>query len=88
MLFAASCAEDSVGTDNGNEAQVTFNLGLEGQSATRALIGDGQTVTDMYYQVFDKSGAPLQLTLKPVKKEKFLCKFFTFCHFGCPNGLL
>ena len=47
MLFAASCAEDSVGTDNGNEAQVTFNLGLEGQSATRA-IGDGTTVTDMY----------------------------------------
>ena len=67
MLFAASCAEDSVGTDNGNETQVTFNLGLEGQSATRA-IGDGTTVTDMYYQVFDANGVKLAVTPQPVQK--------------------
>ena len=68
MLFAASCAEDTVGTDNGNEAQVTFNLGLEGQSATRA-IGDGTTVTDMYYQVFDANGVKLAVTPQPVLNE-------------------
>ena len=30
----------------------------------------------------------LQKSEKPINKLKFLCKFFTFCHFGCQNGLL
>ena len=67
MLFAVSCAEDKVGT-NDNESQVVFNLGLEGQSGTRA-IGDGTTVTDLYYQVFDDKGEALPLTPEPVRVE-------------------
>ena len=56
MLLTASCSNDDLGTDNGNEAQVTFNLGLEGQAGTRATIGDGKTVTDLHYAVFDEAG--------------------------------
>ena len=59
MLFAASCTKDNVGTDNGNEAQVTFNLGLEGQSGTRATIGDGTGVTKLFYYIFDAEGKRL-----------------------------
>ena len=68
MLFAMSCAEDKVGTNNGDEAQVVFNLGLEGQSGTRA-IGDATTVTDLYYQVFDENGEALSLTPEPIRIE-------------------
>ena len=68
MLFAMSCAEDKVGSNNGDETQVVFNLGLEGQSGTRA-IGDGTTVTDLYYQVFDENGEALSLTPEPVRIE-------------------
>ena len=72
MLFVASCAEDKVGSNNGDEAQVVFNLGLEGQSGTRA-IGDGTTVTDLYYQVFDENGEALSLTPEPVRIEDEFC---------------
>lgn len=68
MLFVASCTEDKVGSNNGNETQVVFNLGLEGQSGTRA-IGDGTTVTDLYYQVFDENGEALSLTPEPIRIE-------------------
>ena len=72
MLFAASCTKDNVGTDNGNEAQVTFNLGLEGQSGTRA-IGDGTRVNELYYAVFEK-GATTPL-------EAYKCKKAHLCNF-------
>ena len=71
MLFAASCTEDNVGTDNGNEAQVTFNLGLEGQSGTRATIGDGTSVTDLHYAVFDADGNRLTQIAKVHREDEF-----------------
>ena len=78
MLFAASCAEDSVGTDNGNEAQVTFNLGLEGQSGTRAIddpvIGDGTKVNELYYAVFAE-GATEPLEAYKCKKVNDVTSF-------------
>ena len=69
MLFAVSCTEDNVGTDNGNEAQVTFNLSLEGQSGTRA-IGDGTSVNKFSYAVFDAQNN-LLTALKADKENAF-----------------
>ena len=56
MLFATSCAEDNVGMDNKGDVQVAFNLGVEGQSGTRA-IGDGAKVDQLYYAVFEEGAA-------------------------------
>ncbi len=53
MLFAASCSNEDLGTNDANDTQVTFNLSLEGQSGTRA-IGDGTTVNKLCYAVFDE----------------------------------
>ena len=42
MLLATSCSNDELDVvQSGNEAQVTFSLGLEGGIATRAAISDG-----------------------------------------------
>lgn len=56
MLFATSCSNDELdAVQSGNEAQVTFSLGLEGGIATRA-ISDGKSADVLMYAVFDEEG--------------------------------
>ena len=59
MLFATSCSNDELdAVQSGNEAQVSFSLGLEGGIATRA-ISDGKSADVLVYAVFDKDGKRL-----------------------------
>ena len=59
MLFATSCSNDELdAVQSGNEAQVTFSLGLEGGIDTRA-ISDGKSADVLMYAVFDKDGKRL-----------------------------
>lgn len=56
MLLATSCSKDELETaQSGNEAQVTFSLGLEGRIATRA-ISDGESADKLVYAVFNENG--------------------------------
>ena len=56
MLFATSCSNDELDVvQSGNEAQVSFSLGLEGGIATRA-ISDGKSADVLMYAVFDEEG--------------------------------
>lgn len=56
MLLATSCQKDELdAVQSGNEAQVTFSLGLEGGIATRA-ISDGESADVLMYAVFDEEG--------------------------------
>ena len=59
MLLATSCSNDELdAVQSGNEAQVSFSLGLEGGIATRA-ISDGKSADVLVYAVFDKDGKRL-----------------------------
>ena len=54
MLFATSCSNDELEVvQSGNEAQVSFSLGLEGAIGSRA-ISDGKSADVLMYAVFDK----------------------------------
>ena len=56
LLLATSCSkEEQDVVQSGNEAQVTFSLGLEGGIATRA-ISDGESADVLMYAVFDEAG--------------------------------
>lgn len=53
MLFATSCSNDELeAAQSGNEAQVTFSLGLEGGIATRA-ISDGESANKLVCAIYD-----------------------------------
>lgn len=68
MLLATSCSNDELGlTQSGNEAQVSFSLGLEGGIATRA-ISDGKSADVLMYAVFDKDGNRIT-TIDKVEKS-------------------
>lgn len=61
MLFATSCSNDELDmVQSGNEAQVTFSLGLEGGIDTRA-ISDGTGAKKLVYAVYklDADGIPV-----------------------------
>lgn len=67
MLLATSCSNDELDVvQSGNEAQVTFSLGLEGGIATRA-ISDGKSADVLMYAVFDKNGERIN-TIQKVSK--------------------
>lgn len=67
MLLATSCSNDELDVvQSGNEAQVTFSLGLEGGIATRA-ISDGKSADVLMYAVFDKNGDRIN-TIQKVSK--------------------
>lgn len=67
MLLATSCSkEEQDVVQSGNEAQVTFSLGLEGGIATRA-ISDGKSADVLMYAVFDKNGERIN-TIQQVSK--------------------
>lgn len=56
MLFATSCSNDELETvQSGNEAQVTFSLGLENGIDSRA-ISDGTGAKKLVYAVYNASG--------------------------------
>lgn len=68
MLLATSCSNDELDVvQSGNEAQVTFSLGLEGGIATRA-ISDGKSADILMYAVFDKDGQRIS-TIEKVEKS-------------------
>lgn len=56
MLLATSCSNDELDVvQSGNEAQVSFSLGLEGGIATRA-ISDGTGAKKLVYAVYNANG--------------------------------
>ena len=60
MFSVASCSqEEVVGNASGNEVEVTFNATMEGQAVSRA-IGDGLTVDQLYFAVYDEAGTEIE----------------------------
>ena len=56
ILLATSCQKDELdAVQTGNEATVSFTLGVEGEVQTRA-ISDGLTANRLVYAVFDEEG--------------------------------
>ena len=57
MFAATSCSqEEMIGNEtSGNEVEVSFNVDMEGQQASRA-IGDGTTAKDLYFGAYLKEG--------------------------------
>ena len=69
MLLATSCSNDELDVvQSGNEAQVSFSLGLEGGIANRA-ISDGKSADVLMYAVFDKYGNRIN-TIQKLSKTK------------------
>lgn len=65
MLLATSCSQDELEVpQSGNEAQVTFSLGLEGGHATRA-ISDGSGVDKLVYAVYKLNATSGDYELQP-----------------------
>ena len=63
MLLAVSCSQDetfSIDT-NSSEAMVSFNLELPDSGPQSRAIGDGETVNELVYGIFDEDGAPLSI---------------------------
>ncbi len=52
MLFTASCSNEDLGADEGDEAVVSFSMNLQGASSSKA-IGDGTTVNKLVYSVYE-----------------------------------
>lgn len=60
MLAATSCSQEEMienGT-SGNDVEVSFNVDMEGPQASRA-IGDGLTVDQLIFAVYDKNGVEI-----------------------------
>lgn len=59
MLLATSCSsDDSEPISSGNEAQVTFSVGLESSIGTRA-ISDGKSADKLVYAIYDENNQPI-----------------------------
>lgn len=60
LLLTGACSIDErTSGDNGNEAMLTLNMGLDGAVQTRA-IGDGSGADHLIYAVFDENGTPIE----------------------------
>ncbi|WP_455588994.1 fimbrillin family protein [Bacteroides rodentium] len=71
MLLATSCSNDELdAVQSGNEATVSFTLGVEGGVQTRA-ISDGTTANRLVYAVFDKDGNRITTIAKVDKTTSF-----------------
>ena len=71
MLLATSCSNDELdAVQTGNEATVSFTLGVEGGVQTRA-ISDGLTANRLVYAVFDEEGNRITTIAKVDKDAKF-----------------
>ena len=67
MLFATSCAnEELTSSQAGNQATVSFSLGLEGGIDTRA-ISDGSGADVLQYAVFNADGDRISTIAKVSK---------------------
>ncbi len=71
MLLATSCQNDELdAVQSGNEATVSFTLGVEDGVQTRA-ISDGKTADLLVYQVLDKDGNAISTLSKVEEKVTF-----------------
>ena len=71
ILLATSCQNDELdAVQTGNEATVSFTLGVEGGVQTRA-ISDGLTADRLVYAVFDEEGNRITTIAKVDKEAKF-----------------
>lgn len=71
MLLATSCQKDELdAVQTGNEATVSFTLGVEGGVQTRA-ISDGLTANRLVYAVFDEEGNRITTIAKVDKEVNF-----------------
>ena len=67
LLLTGACSIDErTSGDNGNEAMLTLNMGLDGAVQTRA-IGDGSGADHLIYAVFDENGKRIEGM--PVSKD-------------------
>lgn len=74
-LLATSCMNDRLdAVHTGNEAQVTFTLGLEDCLATRAVISDGTKADKLVYAVYklDAQGTPVLQDVVGSKNGQFV----------------
>ena len=66
LLLTGACSIDErTSGDNGNEAMLTLNMGLDGAVQTRA-IGDGSGADSLIYAVFDETGTRIDRVDKKV----------------------
>ena len=71
LLLTGACSIDErTSGDNGNEAMLTLNMGLDGAVQTRA-IGDGSGADLLIYAVFDEDGTPIEGIEKVSKNVTF-----------------
>lgn len=71
ILLATSCQNDELdAVQTGNEATVSFTLGVEGGVQTRA-ISDGQAANRLVYAVFDEEGNRITTIAKVDKDVNF-----------------
>ncbi len=71
MLFATSCSNDELlGVQSGNEATISFNLGVEDGVQTRT-ISDGKGANQLVYAVFDKDGNRISTIAQVNKPSEF-----------------
>lgn len=71
ILLATSCQNDELdAVQIGNEATVSFTLGVEGEVQTRA-ISDGLTANRLVYAVFDEEGNRITTIAKVDKDANF-----------------
>lgn len=56
-VLAVSCAKENVG--GGLDTGVSFTIEVPGAPVTKAEIGDGETATKLYYQVFNEDGTTI-----------------------------
>ncbi|MCM1370102.1 MAG: hypothetical protein NC204_06985 [Candidatus Amulumruptor caecigallinarius] len=63
-IGATGCSDDNMLGDNGGDF-VTFSVNLDDAATTRAL-GDGQSVTKLFYAVYDTNGALVYNNTKSV----------------------
>lgn len=86
MILATSCSNEDSLELSGNQALVTFSIGLENAMNTRA-ISDGSGVDKLIYAVFDKEGNrvaqsddsaefPFEKTFYLMKGEQYTAVFF------------
>lgn len=66
LLLTGACSIDErTSGNNGNEAMLTLNMGLDGAVQTRA-IGDGSGADHLIYAVFDETGTRIEQVSKDV----------------------
>ena len=69
LLLTGACSIDErTSGDNGNEAMLTLNMGLDGAVQTRA-IGDGTGANKLEYAVFDEDGERIEGIMKVTKED-------------------